>query len=440
MNESEDELEPEVQSELELEHEAAGDENIEAYLRSPARLNAYARGLSGAVVPVLTAIIAFIVAAVVLLITGHNPFSTYKAFFNGTGLNWLFPWVGGATRRTAALELQQTLLQTTALIAVGLAVAFAFRAGLFNIGGQGQYTVGAIVAVWVGSSFPSMPAVLHITLAIVAAALAGAAWAGIAGVLKATLGVHEVISTIMLNWIAIWLGVYLFQLGGPLQDPAQSSIPVSKTIAASAKLPVFWGDAALQGLDIGIFIALALVVVFAVLIKRTRLGYEVRAVGFNPDAASYAGMNVGRNYVKVMLVCGAFAGIAASLDILGWKFQLFTNDVQASQIGFLGIAVALLGRNTAVGTVVAALLFGALLTGTSQRNLDPSVFDPGLAQYVTYMIQGLIVLLVSTDLIALRVLRSGRGIAIGLRRKPPDPPVTPKAPVASSGTSSAEGA
>src|SRR5258708_26626846 len=102
-----------------------------------------------------------------------------------------------------------------------------------------------------------MRAVLHITLAIVAAALAGAAWAGIAGVLKATLGVHEVISTIMLNWIAIWLGVYLFQLGGPLQDPSQSSIPVSKTIAASAKLPVFWGDAALQGLHIGIFIALA---------------------------------------------------------------------------------------------------------------------------------------------------------------------------------------
>jgi ABC-type uncharacterized transport system permease subunit len=426
--------EPTDPEELEIELEAAGEENVEAALRSPARLTAYARGLGGAVVPILTVVIAFIVAGLVVLITGHDPFSTYKAFFNGTGLNWLFPWVGGSTRTTAALQLQQTLITTTALILVGLAVAFAFRAGLFNIGGQGQYTVGGIIAVWLGSSFAGLPPVLHITLAIVGAALAGAAWAGIAGVLKATLGVHEVISTIMLNWIAIWLGVYLFQLGGALQDPAQSSIPVSKTVAASAKLPVFWGNPQLQGLDIGIFIALALVVVFAVLINRTRLGYEVRAVGFNPDAASYAGMNVGRSYIKVMLFCGAFAGIAASLDILGWKFQLFTNDVQTSQIGFLGIAVALLGRNTAIGTVAAALLFGALLTGTSERNLDPTVFDPNLAQYLTYMIQGLIVLLVSTDLIALRVLRSGRGIAVGWRRKPPDKPGTPE-PASADGAS-----
>jgi simple sugar transport system permease protein len=410
----------------ELEVELQGEEHVEASLRSPARLTAYARGLSGVVVPLLTTVIAFIVAGLMVLITGHNPLSTYKAFFNGTGLNWLFPWIGGGARATAALELQQTLIQTTALILVGLAVAFAFRAGLFNIGGQGQYTVGGIVAVWLGSSFAGMPAGLHITLAIVAAALAGAAWAGIAGVLKATLGVHEVISTIMLNWVAIWLGVYLLQLGGPLQDPAQASIPVSKTVAASAKLPVFWGNPQLQGLDIGIFIALAAVVVFWILISRTRLGYEVRAVGFNPDAASYAGMNVGRSYVRVMLFCGAFAGIAASLDILGWKFQLFTNDIQASQIGFLGIAVALLGRNTAIGTVAAALLFGALLTGTSERNLDPTVFDPNLAQYLTYMIQGLIVLLVSTDVIALRVLRSGRGIAVGFRRRPPRAPATPE--------------
>jgi general nucleoside transport system permease protein len=393
------------------------EEAMEASLTSPARLTAYLRR-GGVIVPILTTVIAFLVAGVVVLLTGHNPLSTYNAIFKGTGLNWLFPWVSGVERSTAALELQQTLIQTTTLILVGLAVAFAFRAGLFNIGGQGQYTLGLIVAVWVGSSFSSMPSVLHIVLAIVLAALAGALWAGIAGVLKATLGVHEVISTIMLNWIAIWGGVYLFQLGGPLQDPSQPSVPVSKTVAASAKLPVFWGSATLQGLHIGIFIALAAVVVFWVLINRTRLGYEVRAVGFNPDAASYAGMNVGRNYVRVMLICGAFAGVAASMDMLGWKFSLFTNDIQVSQVGFLGIAVALLGRNTAGGVVAAALLFGALLTGTSQRNLDPTVFDPNLAQYLTYMIQGLIVLLVSTEVIALRVLKSGRGIAVSLRRKP----------------------
>ena len=395
--------------------EPGEEEALEASLTSPARLTAYLRR-GGVTVPILTTLIAFLVAGIVVLLTGHDPLSTYSAIFKGTGLNWLFPWVSGAERTTAALALQQTLIQTTALILVGLAVAFAFRAGLFNIGGQGQYTMGAIVAVWVGSSLSGLPAFLHIVLAIALAALAGAAWAGIAGLLKAVAGVHEVISTIMLNWIAIWLGVYLFQLGGPLQDPSQSSVPVSKTVVASAKLPVFWGPAALQGLDIGIFIALACVVIFAIIIKRTRLGYEIRAVGFNPDAASYAGMNVRRNYVRVMLICGAFAGVAAAMDILGWKFSLFTNDIQTSQIGFLGIAVALLGRNTAGGVVAAALLFGALLTGTSQRNLDPTVFDPNLAQYLTFMIQGLIVLLVSTDVIALRVLRGGRGIEVGLRR------------------------
>ncbi|MFL5859509.1 MAG: hypothetical protein ACJ780_01830, partial [Solirubrobacteraceae bacterium] len=126
-------------------------ESLEASLTSPARLTAYLRR-GGIIVPILTTVIAFLVAGVVVLLTGHDPFSTYSAIFKGTGLNWLFPWVSGVERSTAALELQQTLIQTITLILVGLAVAFAFRAGLFNIGGQGQYTLGLIVAVWVGSS------------------------------------------------------------------------------------------------------------------------------------------------------------------------------------------------------------------------------------------------------------------------------------------------
>jgi simple sugar transport system permease protein len=399
----------------------AGEESLEASLSTPARLTAYVRR-GGVIVTILTALIAFIAGGLVVLLTGHDPLSTYKAIFNGTGLNWLFPWVSGRARASAAFDLQQTLIATTPLILVGLAVAFAFRAGLFNIGGQGQYTVGGIVAVWIGSSFAGMPAVLHIPLAIVGAGLAGAAWAGIAGVLKATVGANEVISTIMLNWIAIWGGVYLFGLGGPLHDPMQSSVPVSSTVTASAKLPVFWGNPRLQGLHIGLFIALALVVVFWVLVNRTRLGYEVRAVGLNPEAASYAGINVARNYFRVMAICGMFAGVAASLDVLGWKFNIFTNDIQASEVGFLGIAVALLGRNTAIGTVAAALLFGALQTGTSDRFLDPSVFDPNLASNLTLMIQGLIVLLMSTDLIALRVLHGGRRLAVVGRRRPRNAP------------------
>ncbi len=159
---------------------------------------------------------------------------------------------------------------------------------------------------------------------------------------------------------------------------------------------------------------------FALLIKRTRFGYEARTVGFNPEAARYAGINVGRTWIRVMLVCGAFAGVAASLDILGWKFSLFTNDIQASQVGFYGIAVALLGRNTAGGTVAAGVLFGALLTGTSDRNISLSI-DPTLVQYLTFMIEGIIIMLVSTDVITLRLLKGGRRIGIAIRRRPAEP-------------------
>ena len=345
-----------------------------------------------------------------MLLTGNDPIATYKAIFEGTGLQWLFPWVTGEDRTPPALNLQQTLIMTTPLILVGLAVAFAFRAGLFNIGGQGQYIVGSIAAVWVGSSFAGMPGFLHILLAILAACAAGALWAGIAGFLKATVGANEVISTIMLNYIALWIGVYLFSLGGPLQNDRDASLPVSNDVVESAHLPVFWGDPVLQGLHIGLFIALAAVVVFWLILNRSTTGYEVRAVGLNPEAARYGGMNVSKNYILVMAVCGVFAGLAGALDVLGWQFRLATNDIQISEVGFLGIAVALLGRNTAVGTVAAALLFGALLSGTSQRNLDPSIFPPDLASNLTLIIQGLVVLVVSADVLVLGMLRRGRGL------------------------------
>ena len=376
------------------------------------RLAAYVRS-GGVVVPLLTALLAFVIGGMVVLVTGHDPIKTYRAIFEGTGLQWLFPWVSGDARATAALNFQQTLILTTPLILCGLAVAFAFRAGLFNIGGQGQYTVGGIAAVWVGSSFSGMPGFLHIVLAVVAACAAGAAWAGIAGLLKATVGANEVISTIMLNYVALWVGVYLFSLGGPLQNSRDASVPISNDIVERAHLPVFWGDPVLQGLHIGLFIALAAVLVFWVILNRSTTGYEVRAVGLNPEAARYGGMSVAKNYVLVMAICGLFAGLAGSLDVLGWQFRLATNDIQISQIGFLGIAVALLGRNTAIGTVAAALLFGGLLSGTSQRNLDPTIFEPELASNLTTIIQGLVVLVVSADVLVLTVLRRARGLVPG---------------------------
>jgi simple sugar transport system permease protein len=268
---------------------------------------------------------------------------------------------------------------------------------MFNIGGQGQYVVGTLVAVWLGSSLPALSAWTHVLLCLAAGTLAGAVWAGIAGILKATVGAHEVISTIMLNWIAIWVGSYLVGENGPLQG-SRTSIPVSSTILDDAKLPVFWGVKVLQGLSIGIFVAIAMLVVYWVVVNRTTLGYAVRAVGFNPEAARYGGISVARNYFLAMAIAGAFAGLAGAIDVTGWEYQVGPADLQASQIGFIGLAAALLGRNTATGVGFASLLFGALITGTSSRQLDPTVFRPDLAGNLTTIIQGLVVLFVGLNL------------------------------------------
>jgi ABC-type uncharacterized transport system permease subunit len=219
----------------------------------------------------------------------------------------------------------------------------------------------------------------------------------------------------MLNWVAIWTGVFLFGLGGPLQSDTDRSVPVSNDVVPGAKLPVIWGDPELQGLHAGLFIALAMLLVFWVVLNRTRTGFEVRAVGFNPEAARSAGISVGRNYIVAMAFCGLFAGLAGSMDVLGWQFRVATNTVQISEVGFLGIAVALLGRNTAIGTMFAAILWGALVTGTSVRNLDPEVFEPALAANLTRIIQGLVVLLVSADILVVYLWQFRRK----LRRKPP---------------------
>jgi simple sugar transport system permease protein len=280
---------------------------------------------------------------------------------------------------------------------------------MFNIGGQGQYFVGLYMASWVGMSWAGMSPFPHILIGICAAALAGAAWAGIAGVLKATVGAHEVITTIMLNWIAIWVGTYLFGDRGPLQgaDNKAGHIPISGDVAPSAKLPVFWGDQDLQGLHIGFFIAIGALVVFWLLLNRTTLGYEVKAVGFNPDAAAYAGISVKKNLIRALAISGAFAGLAGGLDMLGYLYRFGVSDIPVSAIGFLGIAVALLGRNTAVGVALGALLFGGLLFGTT-HGLQSSVIDPQAAGNLTYIIQGLIVLFVGADVLILSVWNARR--------------------------------
>jgi general nucleoside transport system permease protein len=386
-----------------------------------ARLALYQRA-GGALTPVVTTVVAFLLAGLVVLVTtGKNPLPVYRGIFDGTGLPWLVHWlvdvraIGGTQELYAAeadavavsaISLQQTLILTSALVLTALAVAFAFRSGLFNIGGQGQYLAGLVVALAVGSELTGIPRGIHIPLALFCAALAGVVWAGIAGLLRATVGAHEVITTIMLNWIAYWIGSYLFSIGGPLQSDTQTSVPISNDVQESAKLHVLWGG--VQGLHLGFLIALAALLAFWLIMERTTLGYRVRAVGANPEAARYGGIGVGRSYFVAMALSGLFAGLAGAIDVLGWQHHYSQLDIQQSDIGFVGIAVALLGRNTAVGIFFSSLLFGALLTGTSSRNLNPEVFDPELAGNLTLIIQGLVVLFVGADLLVLWLWRARR--------------------------------
>ena len=362
--------------------------------------------VGGIIPPIITAIFAFFMGGIVIAASGHNPLDAYLGILQGAGINWFWDHFGNTdVIDLTTFNLTQTLLRTTTFVFTGLAVAFAFRCGLFNIGGQGQYTMGVVVGVWVGAYWGnSLPNGLHVVIGVVLAALAGAIWAGIAGILKATVGAHEVITTIMLNWIAFWFASYCFGQGGPLQNttPGQESVPISDDVfeKSGAIIPILWGDEGFQALHYGFFLAIAALVVFWVVLNRTTLGYEVRAVGFNPDAAAYGGISVKKNFFLAMAISGMFAGLAAAMDIFGWQYDAGLLGVQASAVGFVGIAVALLGRSTAVGVGLAAFVFGALDYGTT-RGLDPEVFDPTLAGNLSLMIQGLVVLFVGADLLIL---------------------------------------
>jgi simple sugar transport system permease protein len=392
-----------------------------AYAPSVAERLGIMQRAGGVVVPVITAIFAFLMGGIVVAATGHNPVKVYKGIISGTGLPWFFHfghyhidipftshhvffWWNTSVVNNDAYNLQQTLILATTLTLTGLAVAFAFRCGLFNIGGQGQYWIGVITGIWIGTSFPSMGHVPHVLFTVVVASLAGGLWAAIAGFLKATTGAHEVISTIMLNWIAYWLLFWAFGQGGPLQNSFNPSLPVSNPVAPSAKLWAIWGNPALQALNIGFFIAIAALVTYWFTLNRTTLGYEVRAVGFNSEAARYGGISVAKNYVLAMAISGTFAGLAGVVDMLGFQYQYGQLDVvNSNNIGFIGIAVALLGRNKAIGIALSALLFASLLYGTSTRSLDPSVFPPTLAGNLTLMIQALVLLFIGADVLILYV-------------------------------------
>jgi ABC-type uncharacterized transport system permease subunit len=342
----------------------------------------------------LTVFLALIVGGLAMAFTGANPLDVYKDLWVGAGFDWPFSLLPGnpfgVEELLAQNNLVSTLTQFTPLVLTGFAVAFAFRCGLFNIGGTGQFWVGSICALLVAQNVGGVGGMVAATAA---AGVGGAIWAGIAGGLKAYRGAHEVITTIMLNWIAIYTTQYFFAVGGPLTDDSVGN-GVSANIKESAQYPGTWG--VVQHIHIGILIALVCAVVYYVVLNRTTLGYEVRAVGLNPEAARYGGISVKRSMIASMAICGAFAGLAGAIQVLGVTYSIASSDVPVLDIGFTGIAVALLGRNTAVGVVLSALLFAALQSGG--RQLSGS-FSPELAGGVSNIIQGTIILLVGGELV-----------------------------------------
>jgi ABC-type uncharacterized transport system permease subunit len=337
------------------------------------------------IVPLLAVLFALIIGGVIMLFTGVNLATVGHAYVS------LFTGSAGSL-----YAVSETLTAAAPLILAGLGVALAFRAGLFNIGAEGQLLLGGLAAVVVGFSFSGLPPILHVTLALVAGALVGASWAAIAGWLKAATGAHEVITTIMLNFVAMLLTNYLLR-NPPVQRVGRTD-PISKNILPSAQLPplLSWVDPSLR-LHAGIFLALAAVAFVYWLLYRTTIGFEFRAAGLNPDAARYAGMRSGAIVVAVMAISGALCGLAGANQVLGVLDRATPNF--SSGIGFDAIAVALLGRSHPIGVAFAGLLFGALDAGGRQMQADA-----GVSLDLISVVQALVIIFIAAPLLMRRIV------------------------------------
>ena len=295
--------------------------------------------------------------------------------------------------KAAARPISETLLSSTPLILTGLSVALAFRAGLFNIGGEGQLQIGALSAAIVGFSLVGQPWFIHLPLALLAGAVGGALWGFIPGVLKARTGAHEVITTIMLNFVAFRVVDLALKTPG-IQRPGRSD-PISKVIEPSAQL-----NSIIDGLRVhwGLVIALLAALFISWLLFRSTKGFEFRAVGLNPQAARYAGMSISRTLVLTMMTAGALAGLAGSIVVLGVTRTL--SPGLAGGAGFDGIAIALLGRARPLGVVAAAILVGALRAGST-----PMQAATGVPLHLVTIIQALIIMFIAAPALVRAIYR-----------------------------------
>jgi general nucleoside transport system permease protein len=314
-------------------------------------------------VPALAIFSGLVVGALVIIFTDPETLRAWASFFRNPGRAFSVSWDLVSNAYSALLRsslgsrraLSETLVEATPLMFAGLSVALAFRAGLFNIGGEGQILSGALAATYVGFTFRELPFLVHLPFALVAAMTAGLLWGFIPGFLKARTGAHEVITTIMLNFIALRFVDYMLSTD-TFRRPGRAD-PISRTVAESAQLPSLAPDLRAHW---GVFLALAVAWVVWWFLFRSTIGFRFRAVGSNPDAASYAGMSVGGTYVLAMCLAGALAGLAGANQLLGVRKSLtggFTG------YGFTAIALALIGRTHPVGVILAALLFGVLRAG-----------------------------------------------------------------------------
>ncbi len=357
--------------------------------------------------PLASVVFAFVVGAIVVTVTGGNPIDAYQGLLCG-GLG-----VACTQGENSALQIANTIVFAIPLITAGVAVALPFRAGLFNIGAEGQMLAGAMACTALGIKLHDWPAVILLPTVMVGGMLAGAAWAGIAGVLKATVGAHEVVTTIMLNYVAQWLLRFLI-IGGPLELRAgtSKSLPIGDGARLATFLPnsdtlqIFGLPASVYRVHVGLVIALVAVAVFAILLWRTSLGYEIRAAGQSQKAARYAGVSVRRTIIVTMLIAGAFAGLAGAIQIAGVDHNL-TDKYFSDTTGFDAIAVALLGLGSAVGIVLAAVLFGALHAGGAVMQADA-----GISSSLVLVLQALILFSIAANFLnAIRLRIPGLGQA-----------------------------
>ncbi|MGH2788344.1 MAG: ABC transporter permease [Actinomycetota bacterium] len=358
--------------------------------------------LRALLVPALALVAALVCGALFIVFTNPETLRAWASFFRNPGAAFQMSWelvydsyyalFKGALGSPNAIS--ESIVIATPLMFAGLAVALAFRAGMFNIGAEGQLLAGAMTATFIGFTFDSLPAVILLPFALIAGFLGGAAWGFIPGVLKARTGAHEVITTIMLNFVALYLTDYMLTTQAFLRPGRED--PISKTVGDNAELPLLAGSD--YRVHAGILLALAAAFGIWWLLFRSTVGFEFRAVGVNPSAGAYAGMSVGGVYILAMTLAGGLAGLAGTSAVLGVQKSVFPGF--SSGIGFDAIALALLGRSHPAGVVAAALLFGLLRQG---GNLMQAASDTPVD--IIVVIQALIIAFMAAPALVREIFR-----------------------------------